>query len=383
MPHPFTLPGVCYFGNGALENLAEELKYFDPKKIFLVSDKGVAAAGLLETVKKQTAVVGAEVVEFLDTEAEPSVENVELCLKKFNEHNCDFIIGLGGGSPLDVAKAVSVLVTNGGEILDYVGVEMVSNQGVPKALIPTTAGTGSEVTRNAIVTDKKEQLKKGVVSRHLLPEIAIVDPALTMSLPPAITAATGMDALTHAIESYTAPKASLHTDIYALKAVELISANLRRAVNYGGDPEAREKMALGSVFAGISLANAGVGAVHAIAYPLGGKFGMAHGVTNALLLPYVMEYNMASDLEKFAAIAKAMGEITEGKSLREQARLACKAVFELSMDIGIPGKLSEFGVKKEDIPALAAASMNVVRLMSNNPKVFCLEEVEELMFKAL
>ncbi len=383
MVNPFTLPGVCYFGNGALENLSSELKRFNPKKVFLVSDHGVSSAGLVEPVREQIRKANSEVVEFFETEAEPSVENVNLCLEKFKENDCDFIVGLGGGSPLDVAKAVSVLAMNEGSILDYAGIEMIAKSGVPKALIPTTSGTGSEVTKNAIITDKKAQLKKGVVSRYLLPEIAIVDSQLTLTLPPAITAATGMDALTHAIESYTAPKASPQTDIYALKAIELISANLRRAVTYGKDLGSRENMAMGSVFAGISLANAGVGAVHAIAYPLGGKFGMAHGVTNALLLPYVMKCNLISDLHKFADIAKAMGEVTEGKSLRDQAELSCKAVSELSQDIGIPQKLSRFGVQESDIPALADASMNVTRLMGNNPKVLCLEEVKEILSVAL
>jgi len=383
MVNPFTLPGVCYFGSGALENLSGELEYFNPKRIFLVSDHGVSSAGLIAPVKEQIKEAGAETVEFFETEAEPSVENVHLCMEKFKEQDCDFIIGLGGGSPLDVAKAVSVLATNDGSILDYAGIEMIPNKGIPKALIPTTSGTGSEVTKNAIITDKKAQLKKGVVSRYLLPEVAIVDSKLTLTLPPALTAATGMDALTHAIESYTAPKASPQTDIYALKAVELISSNLRKAVAYGSDHRARENMALGSVFAGISLANAGVGAVHAIAYPLGGKFGMTHGVTNALLLPYVMKCNLVGDLEKFARIAKLMGENTEGKTLREQAKLSCKAVFELSQDIGIPQKLSQFGVKKDDVPELAEAAMNVTRLMGNNPKVLCLEEVKEIMSEAL
>jgi alcohol dehydrogenase len=282
-----------------------------------------------------------------------------------------------------VAKGVSILATNGGSILDYIGLNMIPKKGIPKFLIPTTAGTGAEVTKNAIFTDKKAQLKKGVVSRHLLPEVAIVDSDLTLSLPPDVTAATGMDALTHAIESYTSPKADSQTDMYALKAIELIGASLRRAVSFGSDAKAREDMALGSVFAGISLANAGVGAVHACAYPLGGRFGMGHGVTNALLLPYIMEYNLVGDLQKFANIARALGEVTDMLSLREQADLSRKAVFELSRDIGIPQKLSAFGVQKEDIQGLAEAAMQVTRLMDNNPKKLTLDEVKACLFNAL
>lgn len=382
MVHPFSLPGVNYYGQGAIANLSDELKEHGASKVFLVSDSGVASAGLVEQVSDLVKANGLEVIQYLDVKPEPTVEDLETCLDVFNDNRCDLIIGLGGGSPLDVAKGVSVLATNGGSILDYVGVNLIPKLGIPKFLIPTTSGTGAEVTKNAIFTDQKEKLKKGVVSKYLLPDVAIVDSDLTLSVPPAVTAATGMDALTHAIESYTSPKATIQTDLYALKAIELIGASLRRAVAFGSDQEAREKVALGSVFAGISLANAGVGAVHACAYPLGGKFGTGHGVTNALLLPYIMEYNMIGDLRKFSNIARALGEVTDMLSLREQAELASKAVFSLSRDIGIPQKLSEFGVKKEDIPGLAEASMKVTRLMDNNPKKLTLEEVQECLYKA-
>ncbi len=383
MVHPFSLPGVNYYGQGAIANLGAELKEHQAFKVFLVSDSGVASAGLVEQVSGLVKANGLEVIQYLDVKPEPTVKDLENCLEVFNENKCDLIIGLGGGSPLDVAKGVSVLATNDSSILDYAGVNLIPKPGIPKFLIPTTSGTGAEVTKNAIFTDEKEKLKKGVVSKYLLPDVAIVDSELTLSVPPAVTAATGMDALTHAIESYTSTKATIQTDLYALRAIELIGASLRRAVSFGSDKEAREKMALGSVFAGISLANAGVGAVHACAYPLGGKFGTGHGVTNALLLPYIMEYNLIGDLQKFANIARAMGEVTELLSLREQAELAGKAVFSLSRDIGIPQKLSEFGVKKEDIPELAEASVQVTRLMDNNPKKLTLEEVQECLYKAL
>ncbi len=383
MVNPFTLPGVNYYGRGALGSLGPELKNYKAKKVFLISDQGVASAGLVDRVAGEIEEAGAGVVRYLDVTPEPTVEELEQCLEKFRDHDCNLIIGLGGGSPLDVAKGVSVLATNGGSILDYVGLNLIPGKGVPKFLIPTTAGTGAEVTKNAIFTDTKEHLKKGVVSIHLLPEVAIVDSGLTYSVPPGVTAATGMDALTHAIESYTSPRANIQTDLYALKAIELIGASLRRAVSFGRDEKSREDMALGSVFAGISLANAGVGAVHACAYPIGGQFGTGHGETNALLLPYIMEYNMIGDLQKFANIARAMGEVTGKLSLREQAELACKSVFELSRDIGIPQKLSEFGIRKEDIPGLAEAAVKVTRLMDNNPKKLTLEEVEACLFKAL
>ncbi|SFR09685.1 iron-containing alcohol dehydrogenase [Desulfoscipio geothermicus] len=383
MVFPFRLPGVNYYGRGAVQYLAGEIQKERAKRVFLISDKGVAGAGLVDKIKNLITEAGAEVIEFLDVEAEPSVENVELAVKTFQEAGCDFIVGLGGGSPMDVSKAVSVVAVNGGSILDYVGIGLVPKPGVPFILIPTTSGTGSEVTQNAIFTDKQEQLKKGVVTEYFLPKAAIVDSDLTMSAPPKITAATGMDALTHAIESYTAPKATPQTDLYALEAIRLIAKSLRRAVAYGADSEARENMALGSVFAGISLANAGVGAVHALAYPLGGQFGVPHGVANALLLPYVMEFNIVGHVAKFAGIAEAMGENVAGKSKREAAFLALKAVRELSQDVGIPQKLSEVGVTESDIEGLATATMNVTRLLGNNPRKVTLEDARNIFTKAL
>ncbi|MDW7739081.1 MAG: iron-containing alcohol dehydrogenase [Bacillota bacterium] len=383
MVFPFSLPGINYFGRGALSELGPEVAGYRAKKVFLISDKGVADAGLIEKVARQVKESTAEFLLYLNVKPEPTVEDLDRCLEAFKMESCDLIIGLGGGSPLDVAKGVSILATNGGSILDYVGINLIPKSGIPKILIPTTAGTGAEVTKNAIFTDKKEQLKKGVVSKYLLPEVAIVDSDLTLTMPPSVTAATGMDALTHAIESYTAPKATIQTDLYALKAIELIGESLRQAVASGTDAKAREDMALGSVFAGISLANAGVGAVHACAYPIGGRFGTGHGVTNALLLPYIMEYNLVGNLKKFANIAHALGEITDQMPLREQANLAPKAVFSLSKDIGIPQKLSLFGVKKQDIPDLAEAAMKVTRLMDNSPKKLTLEEVTSCLYNAL
>lgn len=380
---PFMLPEVNYFGKGALENLKDEVKDRNVKSIFLVSDKGLDNAGLVGELIEILKPMNVEVVKFLDVEQEPSVDNVDQAAIEFNKENCDMIVALGGGSVLDVAKGISVLASNGGSILDYAGVDLIPKSGIPKVLIPTTSGTGAEVTKNAIFTDKKQKLKKGIVSKYLLPEVAIVDPDLTLSVPPAMTAATGMDALTHAIESYTAPKATIHTDLYALKAIELISKNLRSAVSNGKNQYAREQMALGSVFAGISLANAGVGGVHALAYPLGGQFDVSHGIANALLLPYVLEFNIAADLEKFSKIASAMGEATEGKSLKEQAELSGKAVKDLSKDVGIPQNLADVGVNKDNIKGLASATMGVTRLLDNNPRRITEEDAYNILNNAL
>ena len=379
MVHPFSLPAVNYYGKGALMNLGSELKKNAVKKVFLISDKGLKSSGILDQVHEQLD--KTEVIEYVNVEREPSVENVEDALREFKNSGCDAVIGVGGGSPLDVAKGVSVMANNEGSLLDYVGVQLIPNPGVFNILIPTTAGTGAEITQNAIFTDKSAKMKKGIVSRYLIPNVAIVDSNLTISVPAAITAATGMDALTHAIESYTAPKANVQTEMYAIKSIELIGQYLRTAVSYGKDESAREAMALASVFAGISLANAGVGAVHAMAYPLGGRYGVNHGIANATLLPYVMEFNVLGNIQKFKNVAIALGESTEGKTDREVAFLAVKAVKRLSQDVGIPQTLTELGVDKGSVDAMAEGAMQAARLIDNNPRQIGLEDIKSIFNK--
>lgn len=383
MVNSFSIPRINYYGKSSLENLSSELKNLNVARVFLVSDKGVAEAGLVDKVVTEISKAGVDTTTYLDVNSEPSIEDLSNCLECFIGSNCNLIIGLGGGSPLDISKGISILATNEGRISDYAGVELIPKPGIRKILIPTTSGTGAEVTKNAIFTDKKEKLKKGVVSKYLMPDVAIVDPDLTLTMPPRVTAETGMDALTHAIESYTSPRATVQTDLYALKATKLIGKSIRRAYSTGNDSSARQDMSFASVFAGISLANAGVGAVHACAYPIGGKYNTGHGITNALLLPYIMEFNMIGNLQKFANIAKALGQNTNGLSLRAQAALAPKAVFEISRDVGIPQKLTAFGVTKEDVPSLAEAAMQVTRLMDNNPRKLTLEEVKFCLYNAL
>lgn len=378
MVFPFRLPEVVYLGRGALDNLSSEVQKLGARKVLLITDAGVKAANLDKQVVDAIAEGGAEVDIFTEVEAEPSTGTVDRVGNLVREKGYQLLVGLGGGSPMDVTKGASILAANEGSIKDYAGIELVPQKGIPTVLIPTTSGTGSEVTPNAIFAFKEEQVKKGIVSRYLLPKVAIVDPALTLSCPAHITAATGVDALVHAIESFTALKATPHTDMYALEAIRLIAENLRTAVFNGNDVEAREKMAMGSFFAGVSLANAGVGAVHALAYPLGGKFHVSHGVSNALLLPRVMEFNCMGNLGKFAQVAEAMGEPVEGKSCREAAMLAVKAVKELVADVGIPQSLREVGVAEEDIEFLTESAEQQTRLLTNNPRVMTAKEIETI-----
>lgn len=383
MVFPFKLPEVVYLGQSALGHLSQEVKKFNADKVLLITDAGVQASGMDKLVRKSIEEGGAQVDIFAEIDAEPSTDTVDSVGNLVRENGYNLLVGLGGGSPMDVTKASSVLAVNGGSIKDYVGIELFPRKGIPTILIPTTSGTGSEVTPNAIFAFKDEQVKKGIVSQYLLPRVAIVDSALTLSCPARVTAATGVDALVHAVESYTSLKATLQTDIYALEAIRLISGYIRTAVANGSDLEAREKMAFGSFFAGVSLANAGVGAVHALAYPLGGKFHVSHGVSNALLFAPVMEFNCIGNLSKFALVAEAMGQPTAGKSIREAAMLAVKAIRELVADVGIPQSLREVGVAEEDIEFLTNSAEKQTRLLTNNPRLMAKKEIESIYRKTL
>lgn len=380
---PFNLPEVVYTGRGAIASLSGELKRFNAQKVLLVTDAGVMKAGLDGHVVQAIEGGGAGVDIFSDVEPEPSSDTVDKVGRMVREKGYGALVALGGGSPMDVAKGAAVLATNGGLIGDYVGVNLIPKPGIPAIMVPTSSGTGSEVTKVAIFKFKEEQVKKGVASNYLMARVAIVDPLLTLTMPPHITAATGIDALVHAIESYTSLNATAQTDIFALEAVRLIAGNLRVAVFNGKDLHARENMSLAAYFAGVSFGNAGVGAVHALAYPLGGRFHVAHGVSNALLLPWVLEFNIVGSIEKFARVAEAMGEPVQGKSIRDAAMMVLKAVRELSADLGIPRTLKEVGVTEGDIEFLTLSAEKQTRLLVNNPRAMSRKDIEGVYRKAL
>ncbi|MBA1334604.1 MAG: alcohol dehydrogenase [Firmicutes bacterium] len=381
-PINFAVPNSIEIGTGIVEQLNEKVRKLGGKKVFIITDEGVLKAGLLERVKKPLAEGGIKFGCYTKVIPEPPVEQIQEIVNEVKDGGYDLLVGLGGGSSLDVTKVVSVIVTNGGAIGDYIGTDMVKKPGIAKILIPTTSGTGSEATNIAILTDVKEELKKGVVSPYLFADIALVDPSLTFTVPPKITANTGMDALIHAIEAFIAKKSNAFTDCIALEAIKLISDNLRTAVTDGENVEARYNMSLGSLMAGIAFGNAGVGAVHALAYPLGGQFHIAHGMANTLMLRYVMEYNVVSRMAKFKEIATAMGENVEGLSPREAAQKAIDAMIGLAEDIGVPTKLRQVDIPKEAIPKLAEAGIKVTRLLSNNPRKLTLEDIETIYSNA-
>jgi alcohol dehydrogenase class IV len=362
------------FGLGAVEKTGTEAQLLKAKKVLIITDIGVIQAGLLESVEKPLQSTGLPFVIFDGVEPDPRIEVVEKSVQLAKKEGIDLIIGFGGGSSLDIAKVTSIMITNTGKIDSFFGIDLVPNPGVPVVLIPTTAGTGSEVTPIAILSDTKEKLKKGIVSPTLFPEVAILDPKLTIGLPPSVTAYTGMDALTHAIESYYSINATNLSDLLAFRAMELLSKNLRMAYAHGENLAARSCVLEGSLLAGIAFANAGVGAVHAFAYPLGGEFHLAHGLTNTLMLPYVMRYNIMGCPSKFAQMAKAFGEKVEGISELVGAEIAVRFVERLSDDLRVPRRLRDVGIPEDSIPRLAEAAMKVTRLLANNPRKMTLED---------
>lgn len=362
------------FGVGSVQLLGQKLKNYGVQKLLLVVDQGFAKHGPLAKVTDALAKEGIKFTIFDQVEPEPSVETADKCGSLAKEGKFDFIIGLGGGSAMDTAKAAAILVTNEGRTKDFQGLNKVPRPGLPKGMIPTTAGTGSEVTFTAVFINEEEKKKAGINSPHLFPEMALLDPELTLSLPPAVTAYTGMDALAHAIESFTSLQANSLSEMFSLEAVRKIVKNLRSAVENGSDINARSEMLMGSLLAGIGLANAGVTAVHSLSYPLGGSFRVPHGVGNGLLLPAVMEYNASSWPERFACLAEAMEIEIKGLTVMEAALKAVEAVKKLAQDIEVPLRLSDLGIPKSALPWMAEEALKVVRPLENNPRSISKED---------
>ena len=371
----FTGAKKIVFGNGSILTLASHIKEHHAQNPLIVIDKNLAKTDLQEKIASILVSEGIKFTVFDKVEPEPRIELADEGAALAVKNKCDIVIGIGGGSAMDVAKAIAVIATNKGAAADYLGLNKVPKAGLPKIMIPTTAGTGSEVTFTAVFVRKNLKKKEGMNSPHLYPELALLDPELTLSLPPAPTAQTGLDALCHAIESYTSINSSPMSEMFSLEAIALIAENLRTCVHDGKNIAARERMLLGSLYAGIGLANAGVTAVHSLSYPLGGKFGVSHGLANTVLLAPVMAFNLPGALEKFADIAEAMGECTEGLPAREAAYLAVEAVEALIEDCGIDSSIRDFGVKEDDFPALADVAVTVARPLENNPRKMTKEDM--------
>lgn len=371
---------TSYFGAGCRSVIADEVKKRGFHKAFFVTDKDLIKFGVAEKIEQvlQEAAIPYEI--FSDVKANPTITNVQHGVEAYKASGADFIIALGGGSSIDTAKAVGIIVNNPefSDVRSLEGVAPTKNRAVPTFAIPTTAGTAAEVTINYVITDEQAKKKMVCVDPNDIPMCSIIDCELMYSMPKGLTAATGMDALTHAIESFITPGAWTMSDMFEYKAIELIAKHLKNAVENGCDEVARSGMAEAQYIAGMGFSNVGLGIVHSMAHPLGAFYDTPHGVANALLLPYVMEYNADSAARaKYLDIAKAMGVNVEGMSIDEGVEAAIAAVKALSLSIGIPQHLCEIGVKREDIPDLAVAAFNDV-CTGGNPRPTSVEDIAKL-----
>jgi len=375
-------PTALWFGAGAIKKVGDACKILRLDRILVVSDPFIVESGLIKNI---TDILDAEKITYKvysDFSPSPEISKVEKAYEFMAEQNYQGVIGFGGGSSLDTAKAVALLLNNPPPISQYFGIEKVPNPSCPMIMIPTTSGTGSEASNACIVKDDETHIKSGICSRHLMANIAIVDPELTIGMPPALSASTGMDALTHAIEGYVSNNANIYTRYLQKEAIRLIANNLRSAVWNGKDREARCNVMLGSTYAGWGMATASTGAAHALAYPVESKYNAAHGAVNAALLPAVMKYNAIGSLEKFKEIAEAMGENITECTLREAALKAVEAVTKLASDIGIRN-LSQIGVQEEDLEPFSRIAVNNSRLMGFNPRKIDLESCMNIYRDAL
>ncbi len=358
MVRRFILNEVSYFGPGAREVLPQEIARLGYKKAFVATDKDLIKFGVADKVLTVLDAAGIPYDVFSDIKPNPTVANVKAGVAAFAASGADFILAIGGGSSMDTAKAVGI-ITNNPEFADVVSLEGVADtkkKSVPIIALPTTAGTAAEVTINYVITDEVNEKKMVCVDPNDIPVMAIVDAELMYTLPKSLTAATGLDALTHAIEGLITKGAWEMSDMFELKAIEMIARHLETAVNEPQNAEARDGMAVAQYIAGMAFSNVGLGVVHGMAHPLGAIFDIPHGVANALLLPTIMAYNMPAALDKYVQIAKAMNVYTAGMSREEAAQAAVDAVKALSVRVGIPQHLSELGIKAEDLDRLATAA---------------------------
>ncbi|RLC38501.1 MAG: alcohol dehydrogenase [Candidatus Nealsonbacteria bacterium] len=353
-PFKYEMPTKIIFGCGVVNQTGKEVGKLGVKKVLIVTDKGLIKAGILSSLEDSLKSREIKYIIYDQVKPNSSSKIVTEGTNIAKEENCKLVIGIGGGSSMDTAKAVAAMVTNQGNIMDYAGIDKIKNQPLPNIVIPTTAGTGSEVTRWAVISDKEKNCKAGIGSFKIMAKVAICDPQLTISLPSHITAETGMDALTHAIESYVCTATQPISEALAEKSISLINKYLRIAVANGKNIEAREGMLMGSLTAALAFNETRLGIAHSWASPLGAYFPISHGLVNSILLPNVMEYNLIGNPEKFARIALLMRENIERLNLMDAARKAVKAVRDLSTDIGLPQRLKEvIDINEEDIRKVA------------------------------
>jgi alcohol dehydrogenase len=376
----FYIPTVSLMGIGSSKETGEQVRALGGTKVLLVTDKGIVAMGMAEQIKAHVEAAGIDVVIFDGAEPNPTDKNVLDGLKVYQNEKCDSIISLGGGSSHDCAKGIGMVATNGGKIHDYEGADKTSKAMPPFVAINTTAGTASEMTRFCIITNTDTKVKMAIVDWRCTPNIAINDPVLMVGKPSALTAATGMDALTHAVEAYVSTIATPITDACAIKAIELVAEYLRPVVANGENLEGRDKMAYAEYLAGMAFNNASLGYVHAMAHQLGGLYNLPHGVCNAILLPSVCEFNVIANPRRFADIAVAIGENIDGLSVVDAAAKGIAAIRRLAADVGIPSGLAALNVKKADLAVMAGNAQNDACMLTNPRKANTAEVIA--MFKA-
>jgi alcohol dehydrogenase class IV len=358
-------PQKIVFGTGCIATLVEDYKKMGLQRLFVLTAPPIRP--LIEDTLAELKSAGVNIEVFQDIVAEPTVNDFKKILEVARQFKADSVVGVGGGSVLDVTKLIAAFINSDQQVEDCFGTGFIKQKGLWFACLPTTAGTGSEVSPNAILLDERDHLKKGIVSPFLIADVAYVDPKLTWTVPAKVTADTGMDALTHCIEAYTNKFAHPSVDIYALQGIRLIAANLEKAVKNGQDQEAREALAFGSLYGGLCLGPVNTAAVHALSYPLGGEFHIPHGLSNAILLPSVMKFNMPANIKRHAEVAIALG-CQPGKNDEETAQRGVDFIYQLADAVGIPKKLTDLGIPQTAVDGMAKAAMQVQRLLKNNPR---------------
>ena len=378
----FYIPAVNLFGPGKASEVGARLRDLGCKKALIVTDEVLHKLGISEQIAGSIREAGLAVEFFPKAQPNPTDLNVAEGLKVIKETGCDSIVSLGGGSSHDAAKGIALVASNGGTIHDYEGVDRSAKPMLPLIAVNTTAGTASEMTRFCIITDTSRKVKMAIVDKHVTPTLSVNDSQLMMGMPPSLTAATGMDALTHAVEAYVSTAATPITDACALEAIGLIATYLPKAYVDGQDMDARNHMMYAQFLAGMAFNNASLGYVHAIAHQFGGFYDLPHGVCNAILLPHVCKFNLIAKTERFAKIAEVLGENVEGLSTREAAELAIEAIERMSIDLGIPSGFAQLGAKEEDIPLLAEHALQDACSLTN-PRRGRVQDVIEIIKGAM
>ena len=359
-------------------DLSKMIKQMKINKVLIVVDYNLKKKGIVDYIFNNLKQENISFTVFDNIKNEPTITEIDQAINDLNiSSNYDGIIGIGGGSTIDVTKLLAVSGSIKGSIRNYIGTNLIDKPGIPLIILPTTSGTGAEVTPNAIVKDKKKEWKKGIVSPYLIPDLVILDPELTFSVPPKIAAETGLDAFTHAIECFICKKSNPMSDLFALDSMNLINKYLRRAVRNGSDKEARYYMALGSLYGGVAIANSGTGGVHGLAYPLGGKYNISHGLSNSILLADVMEFNAKAVPEKFIKVAEVMEIKTTNFSKEEIVKSVVNEIRKLVKDVGITTKGFEVSEKVLDNLATMAISEQQ-RLLKNNPRPISYEDARQI-----